>query len=119
MIWGQLDAKHRTLDDCKRELDPKNTGIIAKQQLSQWWYKTTKKEQKVKSRFQRMLTKINEDDIRTAFNKVDTEGTGKINFAQFCYSLEELKIRWGIDEAKQIFKKFDEKKITRTPSLGQ
>ncbi|ETO17075.1 hypothetical protein RFI_20261 [Reticulomyxa filosa] len=111
-IWERVNDQigNRTVQDCIKELDKTNSGRIKKQQLSKWWYDSKKTQVKVESKLRQILQTITDEDIRVAFRKVDAENTGKIHFTAFCYALEDLNIRWGIDEAKAIFTKLDEKK---------
>ncbi|ETO09103.1 hypothetical protein RFI_28289 [Reticulomyxa filosa] len=101
-IWEQLKDSigNRTIAECIQELDKANTAKS----------KSNNYRNGVESRLKQILQTITDEDIRVAFNKVDIENSGKIHFTAFCYALEDLNIRWGIDEAKAIFTKLDEHK---------
>lgn len=62
----------------------------------------SKKESKVRGKFKQELTKIQREDIQTAFNLFDTDGSGTIEIKELKVALRALGFEPKKDEIKRL-----------------
>jgi Ca2+-binding EF-hand superfamily protein len=62
----------------------------------------SKKEPKVRGKFKQELTKIQREDIQTAFNLFDTDGSGTIEIKELKVALRALGFEPKKDEVKRL-----------------
>ena len=58
------------------------------------------------TRVQRILRR-QRDDVKSVFRKIDTDGSGLIDFREFMRAMKELRIDLTEDEGHQLFRRFD------------